>query len=54
MSEERKKEVVLNALMSHLRNCERLARRYPDFPEFRRDAEDVAEVIKEILDEWKD
>ena len=54
MSEERKKEVLMNALMHHLRDCQNLARRYPEFPEYKRDAEDVAEIIKEILDEWKD
>lgn len=54
MSEARKKEVLLNALMTHMRNCENLARRYPEYPQYRRDAEDVKELIKEILDGWKD
>lgn len=54
MSEERKKEVLLNALMVHLRNCERLARKYPDCPAYKKDADDVAELIKEILDGWRD
>lgn len=53
MSEKRKKEVLLNALMAHLRNCERLARRYPEFPAFKKDAEDVKEIIREITMQWK-
>lgn len=54
MSEARKKEVLLNALMSHLRNCEKLSRRYPEYPKYKQDAEDVREIIREILDGWKD
>ena len=44
----------MDALMTHLRNCEKLSRRYPEFPKYREDAEDVAEIIKEILAGWKD
>lgn len=54
MSEERKKEVLLNALMSHLRNCEKLSRRYPEYPNYRKDADDVREIIREILEAWRD
>ena len=54
MTDRRKKEVLLNALMAHLRNCEKLSRRYPEFPAFKRDAEDVKELIREITEQWKD
>jgi len=54
MSEERKKEVLINALKAHLRNCEKLARRYPEFPAFRKDAEDVRKVLEELLVAWTD
>lgn len=54
MTEKRKKEVLMNALRHHLRDCEKLARRYPEFPEFKREAVDVKEIIREISEEWKD